>query len=1141
MIAWKRKPAPGANAIAVMMVGVTIWCFTYGLQMLFKDTFWKPLIDGLSYAGILIVPAAWLVFTLQFTGMGSRLSRRRLGWLLIEPILVVIALVTNPIHDQFYTVKTLVWIDHYAYLTLGHGPLFWVNALYSYLLLAGGSIILVRWMARTPGLYRVQTVALLVGLAAPWAGNIIYIFGLFPIPGLDTTPLAFVLTGLAVILGVYRFHLLDLTPIARDALIEVMDDSVIVLDNTNRIVDINLAACRLLGCDVRQAIGTHAAQSFAQWPSLTGCCTDKNEVHQSVTFEINGVAKTYDLRITPVLNQGSVQIGRLFLLRDITSTQEMQESLRTSELRYRLLVETSPDAIVLTDLRGHLFLYNRAASQLLAVPEDERLTGVSIYTFVAPEDRQLVVHSARKARMSGKSQQFEMTCQARCGRLFPAEVHLITMRDREDQPTSFIGILRDVTARKQNEREILRAVEAEREQREVADALREIGAVLNSSLELDTILDQMLEQMGRVVPFDTGNITLVQGEHAVITRSRGYENFGIAIPMAIQEFVFDLRKTENFRWMLEHKTPLVITDTGEYPGWVQLEATRYIRSWIGAPIIAQGEVIAFFSLDKCEPNFYNSQHGRILEAFAGQAALAMRNAAYYNETNELLTREHHLNEMLQKIGSTLEFSKVLEGILQLGSNLVGADSGIIGLLDDSRTNLEFSYIYGIALKDMDTRLPYGEGLTWQVIQSGKPLLVNDYSAHPKAREIVKRYGVCAVLIVPIHIGSELMGVLGFYITTKERVFHPQDLPLAETISSYAGVAIQNARLYADAHRRAEEAETLRQASNAITSALNLDLVLDEIMTNLAKVVPFDSCAVFLLEEDQLRIVAARGFPDLDKVLGASFISNNPLTQEGFRTGKVVILADAQTDPRFQGWGDSGHVHGWMGIPLFARGMRTGFLTIDSREPNAYSQMDGELAQAFGNQAAIAIVNARLFEKVQHLAFTDPLTDLYNRRHFFDLARNEFYRARRYGKPLSLLMMDIDDLKLINDSYGHQIGDQVVQFIADQCRSQLRQADIASRYAGDEFVILLPETTKEGAITLAQRIKTGTCTGFQIIDDQKIPLSISIGVVALDPACFSLELLINRADQALFGSKQMGKNRICFWEEDAFYVVPDCLE
>jgi diguanylate cyclase (GGDEF)-like protein len=297
-------------------------------------------------------------------------------------------------------------------------------------------------------------------------------------------------------------------------------------------------------------------------------------------------------------------------------------------------------------------------------------------------------------------------------------------------------------------------------------------------------------------------------------------------------------------------------------------------------------------------------------------------------------------------------------------------------------------------------------------------------------------------------------------------------------------------------------------------------------------VPYDSCAIFLQEGVNLRIVAARGFPDLQKVLGQTYPTESPLTSEGFQTGKVIILPDAQQDARFQGWGDSSHVHGWMGVPMFARGNVTGFLTIDSRSKGAYSDTDAQLAQAFANQAAIAIENARLFEKVQHLAVTDPLTELYNRRHFFDLARREFYRSRRYGDSMSLIMLDVDDLKLVNDTYGHQAGDRLIQFIGEQCSSQLRQADIAARYAGDEFIIALPGTDLEGGIQVAKRIKDKIADGFAVENNQLLPVAATLGVSELDETCFSLEMLLTRADKAMYAAKDAGKNCIgaCYGNE-----------
>ena len=126
------------------------------------------------------------------------------------------------------------------------------------------------------------------------------------------------------------------------------------------------------------------------------------------------------------------------------------------------------------------------------------------------------------------------------------------------------------------------------------------------------------------------------------------------------------------------------------------------------------------------------------------------------------------------------------------------------------------------------------------------------------------------------------------------------------------------------------------------------------------------------------------------------------------------------------------------------------------------------------------------------------------------------------------MIDIDDLKLVNDTYGHLVGDQLIEFIGAQMRILLRVSDIAGRYAGDEFIILLPETSLEGAVQVGQRLHAELAEGFETKDLQHIPIGVSIGVASLDDTCFSLEILINRADQAMYFAKQAGKNAVYTW-------------
>ncbi len=166
-----------------------------------------------------------------------------------------------------------------------------------------------------------------------------------------------------------------------------------------------------------------------------------------------------------------------------------------------------------------------------------------------------------------------------------------------------------------------------------------------------------------------------------------------------------------------------------------------------------------------------------------------------------------------------------------------------------------------------------------------------------------------------------------------------------------------------------------------------------------------------------------------------------------------------------------------------------------------------------------------------LATTDPLTGLFNRRHFFDLAEMEIARSKRYWHPLACIMFDIDFFKRINDSYGHLFGDRVLQAMVWRCRENIRRVDIFARYGGDEFVILLPETRLRRSKQLTNRL----CTDFQSrplkIDDREISITLSMGLASIQGTDeMALDILLNHADQALYIAKEKGRNQVFVWQE-----------
>jgi diguanylate cyclase (GGDEF)-like protein len=211
--------------------------------------------------------------------------------------------------------------------------------------------------------------------------------------------------------------------------------------------------------------------------------------------------------------------------------------------------------------------------------------------------------------------------------------------------------------------------------------------------------------------------------------------------------------------------------------------------------------------------------------------------------------------------------------------------------------------------------------------------------------------------------------------------------------------------------------------------------------------------------------------------------------------------------------------------LKSKGQVFGFLNLESSLAGYYEQKHADRLQAFADQAAVAIENARLYAEVQQYAITDELTTVYNRRGLFELGRREVERARRYGRSLSAIMIDTDKFKDINDLYSHSTGDQVLRILADRMKTCIREVDILGRYGGDEFAILLPETDLTSALQVAERLRLSICNEMIVTSAGSFPLTISVGVAELSAEAFTFEVLLEKADNAMFQAKARGKNQV----------------
>jgi len=209
----------------------------------------------------------------------------------------------------------------------------------------------------------------------------------------------------------------------------------------------------------------------------------------------------------------------------------------------------------------------------------------------------------------------------------------------------------------------------------------------------------------------------------------------------------------------------------------------------------------------------------------------------------------------------------------------------------------------------------------------------------------------------------------------------------------------------------------------------------------------------------------------------------------------------------------------------------GLLSIESDAANQFAgETEKYLSTLLGN-ASVAIERAHLYQKMEMLASTDGLTLLYNHRTFQEQLAKEIERARRYKRPLSLLLMDIDHFKSFNDTYGHPVGDLVLKEIAQCIRQSIRVNDIAARYGGEEFAVIIPETAGEGAMIIAERIRRTVEQRAIVSLDKQLHVTISLGCAVMPQHAAAQQPLIDASDKALYFSKEHGRNHATIFTPD----------
>ena len=856
----------------------------------------------------------------------------------------------------------------------------------------------------------------------------------------------------------------------------------------------------------------------------------------------------------------------------------------------------------------------------------------------------------------------------------------------------------------------------------ISDKIQQLTALRDLALEIAKTRD--LEDLGRLVTQETARLTRTAGA-ALLWRNtrkgdRSYRTLRFpersgGLEPAIEGLLLEVLETSRPR---RTNDPAAAGIHG--PGNLAAVPIRLGKRAIGALAVLEREEGPFTRDDES-----------LLTAIAGHLATSIENVWLYEASQKRLSEMSTLVEISQAISTSLDHGLLFEGIAAKLFETTGVDEFSLSIWDRERDRV-------VSLLDKAPKLETDleeVGVTYsladypatrKVLESrtGIAVHVDDADSDPNERKHLVTRLRTAVLIVPLVVRNESIGIMEIYQAGAGADLGDQ-LPLFQGIANQIAAALENIRLFEEARRHAEDlerhvnertsqlerlykqqaelarleteqrrlVETLREAGAIVAANLDLNRAIQELLTQLARVVPHDSASVQLLEFGELVIVGGGGWVVDRSMHGYRFPIPGPNPNTKVILGKRPLILNAETLGEYDEFRSAmhGQIQSWLGVPLIAHESVIGMLTLDSTEPDyftgdhaslaiafadqvavaieqavlfektqaalnerdalraiiaditdeldlpkllnsvliracelldagsgeiglynedartieivadnnmgpdyirdhidlgagaigrtaelrealiiddyskwphalpayktnrwqavmtapltyhqrligviaiadqrfdkTFSVSDLELFEMFAHQASIAIENAQLFKQVQHLATTDDLTGLANRRELFRIGNAHFDEAREMGKPLSAVMLDIDLFKIVNDTHGHSIGDQVLRGLAALCSSSIRTVDLLCRYGGEEFTLILPGTGLAEATRIAERLRASVEATPIPTDAGEVKITLSIGLAELEDQHGSIAALIDSADAAMSRAKEQGRNRV----------------
>jgi len=644
--------------------------------------------------------------------------------------------------------------------------------------------------------------------------------------------------------------------------------------------------------------------------------------------------------------------------------------------------------------------------------------------------------------------------------------------------------------------------------------------------EIQKTLVEALEHMLSVVRLPSGFLSLRRngpheeavtasvGMDAAFCRAIGEEGLDIEFMQLVSRLgglvVFRELEHEGSWHALEHEPAFV--------RFRQLAMTHGMRTVIATSLQAKDEPFGLLLLNSAESRRFTQAELRLLLTLGNQIGMAVENSYLIQQTTRRSEELHLLNEIGRALISTLDLDELFNKIFVALKRMFDVSNFYVAMYDAEENQIRFELEITEGIRLPKRSRPFGDHLTEYIIRTKQPLLIRQNlmqeAVNLGLRPVQETGSFCGVPLVAY---DEVIGVMALR-GLQENLYDEGHLELMRVLASEASIAIENARLFREEQTKSRHLALLNNISRHAITTLNPEEMLSKVAEQLERGLAFDHVGIGLLDYATKEVIIQAEAGRRRGALGRRLPLGESIVGRVARSGQTCVernLAGAEMSGTVLEGSAS-----VLALPVFYAEQLHGVLYVETAEPTDFSDEDVRLLHTLADLISVALHNALTLQKAQEQAITDGLTGVKTHRYLMEALSGEWKRATRASRHFSLVLIDLDRFKFVNDFYGHLEGDLVLHRVGQILEQNCRSSDVVARYGGDEFVILMPETSAPQAVQIAEKLRPAICED-PLLREKTI--TASFGIASFPIHGSTPQELIQVADASMYISKHEGGN------------------